>query len=203
MAQDDDRTVLPFHQVIETSPLVRHQRHNGRWFFSVIDVLALLTESPNPRNYWNMLKHRLVDEGATLQIVRLKLRSRDDKLYLTDCVDAETLQELRRLVPMATAKRVESQQKLQGVVYAIGLADGSMVKIGTTTNLLIRLRSLCLMSPVPVVVLWQTSGSSALEHKLHQRFAQRRVYGEWFHFADVDVVAELQAALAELRGHAP
>jgi len=36
------------------------------WFFSVVDVVAVLTDSPNPRNYWKVLKHRLVAEGSEL-----------------------------------------------------------------------------------------------------------------------------------------
>lgn len=43
---------------------IRRIFHDGRWFFSVIDVIGLLTESPNPRNYWNMLKRRLAEEGS-------------------------------------------------------------------------------------------------------------------------------------------
>ncbi len=44
----------------ETS--IRREWHDGRWFFSVIDVIGILTDSRNPRNYWNMLKSRMRDE---------------------------------------------------------------------------------------------------------------------------------------------
>ncbi len=36
------------------------------WYFSVVDVVAILTDSPNPRNYWKVLKHRLLKEGSEL-----------------------------------------------------------------------------------------------------------------------------------------
>ena len=35
-----------------------------KWYFSVVDVIAILTDSPNPRNYWKVLKHRLSKEGS-------------------------------------------------------------------------------------------------------------------------------------------
>ena len=36
---------------------------NEKWWFSIVDVVAVLTDSPNPRNYWKVLKHRLIKEG--------------------------------------------------------------------------------------------------------------------------------------------
>ena len=55
------------------------------WFFSVIDVVGVLSESENPRNYWKVLKKRLKDEGNELvtNCNRLKLPAKDGKMRLT------------------------------------------------------------------------------------------------------------------------
>ena len=61
---------------------------NSRWLFSVVDVVAILTESKNPRNYWKVIKHRLNKEGNELvtKCNQLKLLAADGKRYLTDCL---------------------------------------------------------------------------------------------------------------------
>ena len=57
-----------------------------RWYFSIVDVITILTESPNPRKYWSVLKTRLKAEGIQLVTVcnQLKLKSSDGKFYKTD-----------------------------------------------------------------------------------------------------------------------
>ena len=62
------------------------------YFFSVVDVIGVLTESNIPRNYWSDLKRRLKSEGSQLHenIVQLKMKSRKDgKQYLTDTLDTK------------------------------------------------------------------------------------------------------------------
>ena len=56
-----------------------------KWYFSIVDVCAVLTDSPNPRNYWKVLKHRLVKEGneTVTNCNQLKLRAEDGKMRLT------------------------------------------------------------------------------------------------------------------------
>ena len=51
------------------------------WYFSIVDVVAVLTDSPNPRNYWKVLKHRLVKEGneSVTNCNQLKMLSSDGK----------------------------------------------------------------------------------------------------------------------------
>lgn len=53
------------------------------WYFSVVDVIEILTNSPNPRKYWSVLKTRLKKEGGELatNCSQLKIRSSDGKLY--------------------------------------------------------------------------------------------------------------------------
>lgn len=76
------------------------------WFFSVVDVVGILTESPNPRNYWKVLKHRLSDEGSQLvtSCNQLKLPAADGKSYKTDCLDTEGILRLVQSVPSPKAE---------------------------------------------------------------------------------------------------
>ncbi len=57
-----------------------------KWYFSIVDVIAVLTESPNARKYWSVLKTRLKQEGSelTTNCSQLKMQSADGKFYLTD-----------------------------------------------------------------------------------------------------------------------
>jgi len=64
-----------------------------KWFFSIVDVVGVLTESPNLNNYWKVLKHRLSKEGSELvtNCNQLKMPSSDGKYYKTDVADTEQL----------------------------------------------------------------------------------------------------------------
>ena len=66
---------------------------NEEWYFSVVDVVAVLTESDRPRKYWNDLKKKLQQEGSELseEIGQLKMPSSDGKMYKTDCMNTEQL----------------------------------------------------------------------------------------------------------------
>lgn len=77
-----------------------------KWYFSVVDVIAVLTDSPNPRNYWKVLKHRLSKEGnqSVTDCNQLKMRSADGKLYKTDVADTEQLLRLIQSVPSPKAE---------------------------------------------------------------------------------------------------
>jgi len=70
---------------------IRKIWHNEEWYFSVIDIIQSLTDSSNPRNYWNMLKSRELEHGVELYTicVQLKLPSSDGKFYVTDCTNTE------------------------------------------------------------------------------------------------------------------
>ncbi len=65
------------------------------WFFSIVDVVAVLTESPNARKYWSVLKTRLKKEGSELatNCSQLKMQSADGKKYLTDVASTEISQQ--------------------------------------------------------------------------------------------------------------
>jgi len=77
------------------------------WYFSVVDVVAVLTDSPNPNNYWKVLKKRLKDEGnqSVTACNQLKLKShKDGKRYLTDVADTEQLLRIIQSIPSPKAE---------------------------------------------------------------------------------------------------
>lgn len=77
-----------------------------KWYFSVIDVVGVLTESINPRKYWSVLKTRLKKEGSELatNCSQLKLLSSDGKYYKTDVADTEQLLRLIQSIPSPKAE---------------------------------------------------------------------------------------------------
>lgn len=77
-----------------------------KWYFSVIDVVEVLTESQNPRKYWSVLKTRLKAEGSQLatNCSQLKMQSVDGKYYKTDVADTEQLFRLIQSIPSPKAE---------------------------------------------------------------------------------------------------
>ena len=78
----------------------------GDYYYSVIDVIAVLTESKNPRNYWKVLKKRLKDEGNELvtNCDRLKMPAKDGKMRLTDVATTKQLLRIIQSVPSPKAE---------------------------------------------------------------------------------------------------
>ena len=76
------------------------------WYFSVVDVVGVLTESSNPRKYWSVLKTRLKAEGSelTTNCSQLKMKSSDGKWYNTDCMNTEQLLRLIQSIPSKKAE---------------------------------------------------------------------------------------------------
>ena len=77
-----------------------------KWYFSIVDVCGVLTDSPNPRNYWKVLKHRLVKEGneTVTNCNQLKLKAEDGKMRLTDVADTEQLFRIIQSIPSPKAE---------------------------------------------------------------------------------------------------
>ena len=77
-----------------------------KWYFSIVDVCAVLTDSPNPRNYWKVLKHRLIKEGneTVTNCNQLKMQAEDGKKRLTDVADTEQLFRLIQSIPSPKAE---------------------------------------------------------------------------------------------------
>jgi len=86
--------------VVFESKEIRRIWHNEEWFFSVVDVVEVLTESPTPRQYWGKVKKR---EFTNLQLspiwVQLKLQSTDGKKYKTDCANTKAMFRIIQSIP--------------------------------------------------------------------------------------------------------
>ena len=77
-----------------------------KYYFSVVDVIQVLTDSPRPRKYWNALKTKLEAEGSELSsnMGQLKMQAADGKKYLTDVADTEQVLRLIQSVPSKKAE---------------------------------------------------------------------------------------------------
>ena len=77
-----------------------------KWYISIIDIIEILTESPNARKYWSVLKTRLKKEGSQLatNCSQLKMQSADGKFYKTDVADTEQLFRLIQSIPSPKAE---------------------------------------------------------------------------------------------------
>ncbi|MBW3002893.1 Bro-N domain-containing protein [Candidatus Woesearchaeota archaeon] len=81
---------------------IRRIWHNGTWFFSVVDVVEALTDSPSPRQYWGVLKGR--EKQLLTFCLQLKLPSADGKKYATDCADTESMFRIIQSIPSKKAE---------------------------------------------------------------------------------------------------
>ena len=78
----------------------------GEYYFSVVDVIAALTDSNIPRNYWSDLKRKLRQEGSQLHenIVQLKMKAKDGKMRETDTLDTKGILRLIESIPSPKAE---------------------------------------------------------------------------------------------------
>ena len=86
---------------------IRKIIHRNEWWFSVVDVIEVLTGTDRSRKYWSDLKKKLIQEGYTEvseKIGQLKLKAVDGKLRKTDCVDTETLFRIVQSIPSPKAE---------------------------------------------------------------------------------------------------
>ena len=95
-------------QLFENQPIrTAWDGESEEWYFSIVDVVGILTESPNPNNYWKVLKKRLKDEGneSVTNCNQLKLKSpKDGKRYKTDVADTEQLLRIIQSIPSKKAE---------------------------------------------------------------------------------------------------
>lgn len=77
-----------------------------KWYFSIIDIIAVLTNSPRSRKYWNALKTKLQQEGSELsqKLGQLKMQAEDGKMRMTDVADNEQLLRLIQSIPSPKAE---------------------------------------------------------------------------------------------------
>lgn len=85
---------------------VEWDKDQEKWYFSIVDVIKILTQSINPRKYWSVLKTRLKKEGSELatNCSQLKMQSSDGKYYKTDVADTEQLLRLIQSIPSPKAE---------------------------------------------------------------------------------------------------
>ena len=87
---------------------IRRTLHNDEWWFSIIDVVGVLSESSNTRRYWSDLKRKIEQEEGFNElyekIVQLKMKAEDGKLRETDCASAETLLRIIQSIPSPKAE---------------------------------------------------------------------------------------------------
>ena len=86
---------------------IRRIWHDEQWFFSIVDIIDALTDSDNPRNYWNMMKARELKQSEvqlSTFCVQLKLTSADGKAYKTDCVNTEAAFRIIQSIPSPKAE---------------------------------------------------------------------------------------------------
>ncbi|HKW22995.1 MAG TPA: BRO family protein [Ktedonobacterales bacterium] len=125
---NDEQAMLPFDDG-SMGRLIRRQWHEGKWYFSVVDVIAALTDSDAPRRYWSDLKRKLYDDEGFSQlyeiIVQLKMRSPlDGKKYSTDAADAETMLRIVQSVPSPKAEPIKQWLAREGARRLEEIAAG-------------------------------------------------------------------------------
>ena len=86
-----------------------YDEEQEKWYFSVVDLIAILTDSEKPANYWKVLKNRLKKEGSQLvtNCNQLKMKAADGKFYKTDALDVEGCLRLVQSVPSPKAEPVK------------------------------------------------------------------------------------------------
>lgn len=94
-------------QLFENQPVrTAWNEEEEEWYFSVVDVIGILTESPNPQIYWRVMKKRLKDEGneTVTNYNGLKLKAADGKRRLTDVANTEQLLRIIQSIPSKKAE---------------------------------------------------------------------------------------------------
>ena len=102
-----NKTNLTKNLTIFEKKEVRRTWHNEQWYFSIVDIVSILSGSQNPRRYWSDLKIKLVSEGYSQlyeEIVQLKLPSSDGKLYETDSCHLQGIFRVIQSIPSPKAE---------------------------------------------------------------------------------------------------
>lgn len=104
MAEKDNKHQIKLFEEQKVRTL--WDKEKEEWYFSVVDIIGILTESTNPNNYWKVLKNRLRKEGSQLVTIcnQLKMQSADGKYYKTDVLDTEGVLRLVQSIPSPKAE---------------------------------------------------------------------------------------------------
>jgi DNA-damage-inducible protein D len=99
---------MGYIKIFESKKVRSHWNEKEQtWYFSIIDIVEILTESERPRKYWSDLKKKLLQEGfeqLSEKIGQLKMESSDGKKYLTDVADVKTLLRIIQSIPSPKAE---------------------------------------------------------------------------------------------------
>jgi DNA-damage-inducible protein D len=124
---NDEQAMLPFDDG-SMGRLIRRQWHEEQWYFSVVDVIAVLTDSDAPSTYWGMMKQRLAKEEGFTEVFtkceRLKMRAIDGKMRPTDAADAETMLRIVQSVPSPKAEPIKQWLAREGAKRLEEIAAG-------------------------------------------------------------------------------
>lgn len=123
---------------------IRRVWYKDEWYYSVVDVVQALTDSLNPRNYWNMLKSRELEHEIDLYTicVQLKIPAPDGKMRETDCANTEAMLRIVQSIPSHKAEPLKlwlaqvghdriqeinnpelAQKRMKGIYKAKGYCD--------------------------------------------------------------------------------
>ena len=102
-----EQNLIPF----EGRP-IRKIWHNEEWYFSVVGIIEVLTDSTNPRKYWTSMQNR--DEQLDTICIRLKMRATDGRQRLTDCANVEGVFHIIMSVPSPKAETLKLWLAEQG-----------------------------------------------------------------------------------------
>lgn len=120
---------------------IRRQMYEGEWYYSIVDVVDILTESKDSMSYWRKLKQRLNKEGneSVTNCHGLKMLAKDGKLRETDCANRETIFRLIQSIPSPKAEPFKlwfarlAEERIQEVIdpsLAIERAKQTYLKKG-------------------------------------------------------------------------
>ena len=193
---------------------VRRIWHNEEWYFSIIDVIEVLTETDRPRKYWSDLKKK--ESQLVTVCTPLKLTSLDGKKRLSDCANTENIFIITMSVPSAKAHSLKlwlaqaGKEKLHRLSDSMSILElisnhikphatskvcnyktylmldilRGFYKIGKSRNPQIRENTL--QAEVPTIELLHVIQDD-IELYLHEKFNSKRLRGEWFDLSEADV----------------
>ena len=156
------------------------------YYFSVVDVVSALTNSPEPRKYWSVMKNRLKKEGSELTTVcsQLKLKSSDGKYYNQDVLDTEGIFRLIESVPSPNAEPFKLWLAKLGRQEVDNIFDPSKgidkmidyyLKKGYTIEW-IETRIKAIISRKKLTKVWNQSG---IEDNMEYALLTNEIYKEW------------------------
>jgi len=109
MSEHDEMAIAMIEEQADSS--IRRAWHDDRWYFSVIDVIGVMTDSGRPRKYWSDLKVSMQQKEGwselSANIGQLRLPSRDGKNYRTDAADAETILRIVQSIQSPKAETIK------------------------------------------------------------------------------------------------